>query len=84
MILPRSLPWHRPLRSLLPLTALPLLGGCDMVVLNPAGDIARQQADVLMISVGLMLLIIIPVMVLIVWFAWKYRASNETATSATR
>ncbi|MEH3039930.1 MAG: ubiquinol oxidase subunit II [Sphingomonas paucimobilis] len=80
MILPRSLPWQRPLRSLLPFTALPLLGGCDMVVLNPAGDVARQQADVLMISVGLMLLIIIPVMVLIVWFAWKYRASNETAT----
>ncbi|PZT93165.1 ubiquinol oxidase subunit II [Sphingomonas sp. ABOLH] len=68
------------MRSLLPLAALPLLGGCDLVVLNPAGDIARQQADVLMISVGLMLLIIIPVMALIVWFAWKYRASNETAT----
>jgi cytochrome o ubiquinol oxidase subunit II len=80
MILPRSLPWHRPLRSLLPLGALPLLGGCDLVVLNPAGDVARQQADVLMISVGLMLLIIIPVMALTVWFAWKYRASNEKAT----
>ncbi|MFD1035387.1 ubiquinol oxidase subunit II [Sphingomonas hankookensis] len=80
MILPRSLPWHRPLRSLLPLAALPFLGGCNMVVLNPAGDVARQQADVLMISVGLMLLIIVPVMALTVWFAWKYRASNEKAT----
>jgi len=80
MILPRSLPWHRPLRSLLPLAALPLLGGCDLVVLNPAGDVARQQADVLMISVGLMLLIIVPVMALTVWFAWKYRATNEKAT----
>ena len=80
MILPRSLPWHRPLRSLLPLAALPFLGGCNMVVLNPAGDVARQQADVLMISVGLMLLIIIPVMALTVWFAWKYRATNEKAT----
>ncbi len=80
MILPRSLPWQRPLRSLLPVAALPLLGGCDMVVLNPAGDVARQQADVLLISVGLMLLIIVPVMALTVWFAWKYRASNETAT----
>ncbi len=79
MIQPRSLPWHRPLRSLLPLGILPLLAGCDMVVLNPAGDVARQQADVLLISVGLMLLIIIPVMLLTVWFAWKYRASNEKA-----
>jgi cytochrome o ubiquinol oxidase subunit 2 len=80
MILPRSLPWHRPLRSLLPLAALPLLGGCNLVVLNPAGDVARQQADVVLISTGLMLLIIIPVMALTVWFAWKYRASNEKAT----
>ncbi|KQN34790.1 cytochrome O ubiquinol oxidase [Sphingomonas sp. Leaf407] len=80
MIQPRSLPWHRPLRSLLPLGLLPALAGCDMVVLNPAGDVARQQADVLMISVGLMLLIIVPVMVLTVWFAWKYRAANEKAT----
>ena len=80
MILPRSLPWHRPLRSLLPLAALPLLGGCDLVVLNPAGDVARQQADVVLISTGLMLLIIVPVMALTVWFAWKYRASNEKAT----
>ncbi|MFV0624877.1 ubiquinol oxidase subunit II [Sphingomonas sp. ac-8] len=61
----------------LPLVAL--LGGCDMVVLNPSGDVARQQGDLVLWSTGLMLLIIIPVMVLTVLFAWRYRAGNKDA-----
>ena len=56
-----------------------LLGGCDWVVMNPAGDVARQQADIILISTGLMLLIIVPVMILTVVFAWKYRAANRDA-----
>ncbi|MCM8732025.1 ubiquinol oxidase subunit II [Hephaestia sp. GCM10023244] len=59
-----------------------LLAGCSAVVLAPAGDVAAQQRDLLVISVVLMLLIIIPVMVLIVWFAWRYRESNKEATYA--
>jgi cytochrome o ubiquinol oxidase subunit 2 len=51
-----------------------------MVLLNPAGDVARQQRDILLFSTGLMLLIIVPVLVLIVLFAWKYRQSNTKAT----
>ncbi|OJW57063.1 MAG: ubiquinol oxidase subunit II [Sphingomonadales bacterium 63-6] len=62
---------------LLPLAAM--LSGCDWVVLNPAGDVARQQADLVVISTVLMLLIIVPVMALTVWFAWHYRASNKAA-----
>jgi cytochrome o ubiquinol oxidase subunit 2 len=50
-----------------------------MQVLFPAGDVARQQAHLLAISTVLMLLIIIPVMILVVLFAWRYRASNEDA-----
>ena len=52
------------------------LSGCNMVVLNPTGDIAVQQRDLILISTGLMLLVIVPVMVLTVVFAWRYRASN--------
>lgn len=47
--------------------------------MDPAGHVAAQQRDLLVVSVVLMLLIIIPVMALIVWFAWKYRASNKDA-----
>ena len=56
------------------------LGGCNFVVLAPTGDIAAQQRDLLVVSTLLMLLIIIPVMALTVFFAWKYRASNTKAT----
>ena len=63
-----------PLR-LTPIFALPLLAGCDMVVMNPAGDVARQQANLILWSVGLMLIIVLPVMILTVFFAWRYRAS---------
>ncbi|MFC4932850.1 ubiquinol oxidase subunit II [Massilia sp. GCM10023247] len=60
----------RPGLSLLLLAAL---SGCNTVTMNAAGDIARQQADLIRVSVWLMLIIIVPVMILTVVFAWKYR-----------
>ncbi|WP_081897483.1 ubiquinol oxidase subunit II [Massilia sp. BSC265] len=59
----------------LPLLPLAALAGCNTVVMNPTGDIARQQADLITISVLLMLIIIVPVMILTVLFAWRYRKS---------
>lgn len=64
------------------LTLLPLLlalSACDMVVLNPTGDVAARQRDLLVTSTWLMLLIIVPVMALTVIFAWRYRHSNREA-----
>jgi cytochrome o ubiquinol oxidase subunit 2 len=58
---------------------LAALAGCNTVVMNPSGDIAAQQAHLITVSVVLMLLIIVPVFILIVWFARKYRASNTEA-----
>jgi cytochrome o ubiquinol oxidase subunit 2 len=57
-----------------------LLAGCNMVVLNPSGDIAAQQGRLIVISTVLMLLIIVPVIALTLFFAWKYRQSNAEAT----
>ena len=56
----------RRLRPLLLAPVVALLSACDMVVLAPAGDVAAQQRDLLVVSTLLMLLIIIPVMALIV------------------
>ncbi|MBC2667165.1 ubiquinol oxidase subunit II [Novosphingobium flavum] len=64
-------------------SALALIGGlsaCQSVVLDPAGDVARQQGDLVVWSTMLMLLIIVPVMALTIFFAWRYRASNAEAT----
>ena len=62
---------------LLPLPVL--LSGCNAVVMAPAGDVAMQQRDLILISTFLMLLIIIPVLALVVIFARKYRATNTEA-----
>ena len=72
------------LRPLLvvPLLLAPVLlglGACSPVVLAPAGDVAAQQRDLLVVSTFLMLLIIVPVMALTAVFAWRYRASNRAA-----
>jgi cytochrome o ubiquinol oxidase subunit 2 len=80
---------HGPMRTLLrlgravrllSLLALPaLLGGCNLVVLSPAGDVAQRQGDLIVISTVLMLIIILPVMALTGFFAWRYRAANQAA-----
>ena len=56
-----------------------LLGGCSMVVMNPMGDVAVQQKNLVIIATVLMLLIVVPVLALVALFAWRYRASNEAA-----
>ncbi|WP_420847767.1 ubiquinol oxidase subunit II [Novosphingobium kaempferiae] len=70
----------RALRLLTASGLLALLPGCNMLVMNPAGDVARQQSDLVIVATLLMLLIVIPVMAAIVIFAWRYRASNTEAT----
>jgi cytochrome o ubiquinol oxidase subunit 2 len=64
------------------ITTLPfiaLLCGCHAVVLDPSGDVAKQQRDLLIDSTVLMLIVIVPVMVMTVLFAWRYRQSNRSA-----
>ena len=64
------------------IVALVLVGviltrGVHFDILQPAGDIARQQRDLLVITLGLMGLIVIPIFVMLGWFGWKYRAGNN-------
>jgi cytochrome o ubiquinol oxidase subunit 2 len=63
---------------LLPLMAA-LMSGCSAVVLQPSGDVAWQQRNLIIASTVLMLLIIVPVMALTAWFGWHYRRSNTKA-----
>ncbi|MDM0016158.1 ubiquinol oxidase subunit II [Variovorax saccharolyticus] len=70
-----------PLKNFRGLLLLPLalLAGCDMVLLNASGDIARQQGQLIVVSTILMLLIIVPVIALTILFAWRYRQNNKEA-----
>ena len=70
-------------RSLSALAAMAVaagLTGCSKaVVLNPAGDIASQQGQMVVTATLLMLIIIVPVIALTLFFAWKYRQTNTEA-----
>jgi cytochrome o ubiquinol oxidase subunit 2 len=57
-----------------------LLTGCKLVTMDPSGDVAVQQRNLIIASTALMLLVIVPVIALTFIFAWRYRASNPDAT----
>jgi cytochrome o ubiquinol oxidase subunit 2 len=61
------------------LCSLLMLPGCDLLVLSPPGDVAARQGRLIVVATVLMLLVIVPVMILTVLFAWRYRASNAEA-----
>ena len=69
----------RLLRGLCAVSLSGLLAGCNLVVMQPSGDVALQQRNLVLASVGLMLLIVLPVIALTLIFAWRYRATNESA-----
>ena len=66
-------------RLTLLLASLPL-AACSTIVMKPFGDIAQQQSQLIVTAVVLMLLIVVPVIVLTLWFAWRYRSANKAAT----
>jgi cytochrome o ubiquinol oxidase subunit 2 len=69
-------------RTALLLGCVAPLGGCNTILLHPAGAVASQQGHLIVVATLLMLLVIIPVMALTVLFAWRYRQSNTSATYA--
>ncbi len=78
-ILPDRIAPVRHLRGFLLLGALLMLGGCDLVLLGPSGDVARQQSEVMITSTVIIAMIIVPVLIAIAVVAWRYRASNRHA-----
>jgi cytochrome o ubiquinol oxidase subunit 2 len=64
---------------LLLLPILLALGGCNLVLLNPDGYVARQQSDIMINTTIIIALIVVPVLIAIAVVAWRYRASNTQA-----
>jgi cytochrome o ubiquinol oxidase subunit 2 len=56
------------------------LGGCSQGVLDPQGPIAAAERLLLINSTAIMLVVVIPVIVATLAFAWWYRSSNAHAT----
>lgn len=57
-----------------------MLHGKDAAVINPKGLIAKEELSLMVFSVTIMLGIAIPTLVILYYFAWKYRESNTRAT----
>ncbi len=51
----------------------------SIAVLSPKGMIAMKQRDLFVTACWLMLIVVIPVFILTLAFAWKYRARNSKA-----
>jgi cytochrome o ubiquinol oxidase subunit 2 len=66
-------------RLALILIAATALGGCSEGVLNPQGPIASAERLLLINSTAIMLVVVIPVIVATLAFAWWYRSSNTRA-----
>lgn len=64
--------------------ALMLLSGCKAELLNPQGAIGMQEKHLMLTALWLMLIVVIPVIIMTLVFAWRYRSSNTKATYAPR
>jgi cytochrome o ubiquinol oxidase subunit II len=62
------------------LVAAVTLGACSQGVLDPQGPIASAQRLLLINSTAIMLVVVIPVIVATLVFAWWYRSSNARAS----
>ena len=72
------------LLGLLPLLGTLLLGGCNMTLLDPKGQVGLDERNLIITATLLMLLVVVPVIVMTFLFAWKYRASNKDAVYAPK
>jgi cytochrome o ubiquinol oxidase subunit II len=54
-----------------------LLSGCsEVALLHPGGPIAASELFVILVAFGLMLIVVIPVVVMALWFPRRYREGN--------
>src|SRR5262245_52518447 len=59
------------------LLGLPLLlSGCGMTLFDPKGDVGVQEKTLIVLALAIMLAVVIPVIALTLWFAWRYRETN--------
>ncbi|GBQ71724.1 cytochrome o ubiquinol oxidase subunit II [Ameyamaea chiangmaiensis NBRC 103196] len=56
-----------------------LLAGCDWDLMDPKGTIGLQEKSLIITSTIAMLLVVVPVCIMTLVFAWQYRAGNRTS-----
>ena len=58
---------------------LPVLGGCDYLLFDPKGPIAAEQMNLIILSFLVMMIVVVPVILMTIFFSVKYRANNDKA-----
>lgn len=58
-------------------TAL-MLEGCNSALLDPKGSVGVQEKELIITALLLMLIVVIPVILMTVYFAYRYRETNTT------
>lgn len=61
------------------LAVMVMLSGCKAALMDPQGPVGIEERRLILTALGLMLLVVIPVIVMTLCFARKYRASNKKA-----
>ncbi|MDE1179809.1 ubiquinol oxidase subunit II [Paraburkholderia sp.] len=56
-----------------------LLGGCTLDLLDPKGSVGAAEKSLIVTASWAMLIVVIPVIVLTLLFAWRYRERNHRA-----
>jgi len=75
-----SKPRRSPARWLMVCAAAPVVASCQQAgVLDPQGPISAAERLLLINSTEIMLVVVVPVILATLGFAWWYRASNERA-----
>ena len=59
--------------------AILTLSGCELALFDPKGPVGEQAKTLIITSVGLMMIIIIPVLFMVIYFPYKYRKGNKNA-----
>lgn len=57
-----------------------MLGGCNLVLLDPKGPVGQAEKDLIVMCASAMLLIVIPVIIASLVIARRYRSTNKNAT----
>lgn len=52
----------------------------NILVLNPAGPIAEKERDLMYFALALSIIVVVPVFLMGILFAWKYRETNTTTS----
>ncbi len=66
--------------AILTLVLSVMLRGKDIAVMNPQGYVAQGEFYLIVFTMALLLVIAVPTIALLYYFAWKYRETNETST----